>query len=540
MSRWREVLIVLVASAALTAALTYPWAFRIGRAARVDSLDGQFSIWNVAWVARTLVADPRHVLDANIFYPHRGTLAYSETNLGAGVLAIPAYWATGSPFIAHDSAVLLGFVLSATCTYYLVMWLTRSRWAAAVSAACFAFCPFVFARTTEVQLLMTFGIPLSMLAFHRMVDRPGVGRSVALGLAMTCQTYFCAYYGVFVVMMVGFSALTVTVTRRQWTDRRHWTSVVMAFGTALLLILPLFVRYLVLQHKWGFVRPLDEAVRYASDWRSYLASASYLHRWMLARIGTWRDVDFPGFVATVLGVTGAWAGWRAGGRSRELTILYGGIVMFFGWASFGPEAGLYTVMYRTMPVFTMMRAPSRFAVVVAFGLSVLAALAVRALITRAKQPVAVGIALGLVVSAELAVPLIFSRIPAFSPAYRLLARQPRGVTVELPFFPADRAIRHVRYMLNSTEHWMPLVNGFSDWLPPDFVANGQILAAFPSSAAFALLRENEVRYAVVHLDAYALPARIELNSKLAELAPYLRPLYADHDTRLFEIVAWPQ
>ena len=28
---------------------------------------------------------------------------------------------------------------------------------------------------------------------------------------------------------------------------------------------------------------------------------------------------------------------------------------------------------------------------------------------------------------------------------------------------------HAIYMLNSTAHWMPLVNGYSDYIPPDFV-----------------------------------------------------------------------
>src|SRR3954470_1007702 len=121
---WRELAIVLLSSAAATVALTYPWAFRMRRAARGDSFDGQFSIWNVAWVARTLLADPRHLFDANIFYPHRGTLIFSETNLGAGLLALPAYWATRNPYLAHDTAVFAAFVMCATETYYLARYLT--------------------------------------------------------------------------------------------------------------------------------------------------------------------------------------------------------------------------------------------------------------------------------------------------------------------------------------------------------------------------------------------------------------------------------
>ena len=41
-------------------------------------LQNAFEAAAVAWVARTLVVDPINVYDANIFYPHRGTLAYSS------------------------------------------------------------------------------------------------------------------------------------------------------------------------------------------------------------------------------------------------------------------------------------------------------------------------------------------------------------------------------------------------------------------------------------------------------------------------------
>ena len=116
----RELGLVLLASVVLTAALTYPTAFRLGHVGRVDNGDGKLSIWNVAWVARTLVVDPLHVFDANIFYPHHDTLAYSENNLGAGALAVPAYWLTRNPYVAHNVAMLLAFILSATGMYYLV------------------------------------------------------------------------------------------------------------------------------------------------------------------------------------------------------------------------------------------------------------------------------------------------------------------------------------------------------------------------------------------------------------------------------------
>ena len=92
--------------------LTFPFAAQMTHVGRVDNFDGDFGIWNVSWVARTLIVDPAHVLDANIFYPHQRTLVYSETNLGAGALAIPAYWATRNPYFTFNFAFILSMVLA--------------------------------------------------------------------------------------------------------------------------------------------------------------------------------------------------------------------------------------------------------------------------------------------------------------------------------------------------------------------------------------------------------------------------------------------
>src|SRR5689334_19403634 len=102
---------VVFAAALLAVIVTYPLVLRIGSVGRVDNGDGKLSIWNVAWVARTIVVDPLHVFDANIFYPHRDTLAYSESNLGAGVLAAPVYWATRNPYAAYNFVVLSSIVM---------------------------------------------------------------------------------------------------------------------------------------------------------------------------------------------------------------------------------------------------------------------------------------------------------------------------------------------------------------------------------------------------------------------------------------------
>ena len=537
-AKLRELSAVLLLATVVTVLMTWPLAFKIGRLGRIDNADGNLSIWNVAWVARTLVVDPRHVFNANIFYPHESTLAYSENNLGAGALAIPAYWATKNPFTAHNFAVLVGFVLTATGTYYLVRRLTRDRGAAAASAICFAFTPYVFAHSAHIQLLMTAGLPFSMWMFHRFTDKPSLGRGAALGAVMAAQAVNCGYYGVFVMLMIGYAAVVIATMRRWWGSAPYWLGLAAGAVVSALLVLPAFLPYVTLQRVQGFHRELEQARLYSSNWSDYFASSSYVHVRMLAWLPPWVEVAFPGFVAGGFGVAGLWMARTR--QRRELLAVYGGLALLACWASFGPAGGLYTALYETVPLFAWLRAPARFGLIVAFALSVLAGAAISSFAQRFSKPHLAGAVIALAAGVELLVPSNLREFGGFEPVYRTLATLPKAPVIELPFYYLEGMFPlHTRYMLNSTTHWMPLVNGYSDYIPPDFVANVMTLAPFPTQPAMKLLEPLKVRYAVFHMYGYNAENRRDVEVRLEELGQYFRPLYADEGTRLYEIVGFP-
>ena len=83
--------------------------------------DALFSVWRLAWFAHQLPRDPAHLFDANIFYPERLTLAYSEAMIVQGVLAIPIVAAGGSAVLAYNLVMLAGFA-SGLCkpAYFLI------------------------------------------------------------------------------------------------------------------------------------------------------------------------------------------------------------------------------------------------------------------------------------------------------------------------------------------------------------------------------------------------------------------------------------
>ena len=428
---------------------------------------------------------------------------------------------------------MLSMVVSAAGAYYLVRYLTYDRRAAAVAAVAFGFCPYVFGRTPQMQLLWTAGLPLSMLAFHRLADQPTARRAVVLGLVMGAQVLFCGYYAVFALLMVGFATLTLAALRRSWTDTRYWKAIVLAAAIGAVAALPVLLPYMQLQRSTGFGRALEEARQYSADWRAYFTSSAVAQRWMWAVLGKGTEVLFPGFVALIGGVAGLVIGLRRPAL-REVAILYGALGGIACWASFGPGAGLYTVLYRVIPPFTLMRAPSRFGVVVTLALVVLAGIAVRELASRVRRPTLVAAVLVLITAAELAMPLRFRQVPPVSRVYTMLATLPVGPVIELPFFSSGRELfGHARYMLNSTSHWMPLVNGYSDYIPPEFRETAPMLRAFPSVESFRLLVEKRPRYAVFHMGLFGEEDRAATAARIAEFAPYLRPLYRETDIQLY-------
>ena len=543
-----EAAVVATAALILTAALTYPLVARIDRIGRVNTADGFYAMWNVAWVADALIVHPSRLFDANIFYPARQALAFSEANIGAGVIAIPAWGFSGNPFLAHNSVVLFAFTMGVAGAYYLVRYLTASREAAAVAGVLFAFCPFVFARTAHIQLMMTFGLPFSMLAFHRLVDRLTPARAATLGVVLWAQALSCAYYGIFAALMVGLGTFVFAVTRGLWRSPRYWSHIALAAAVSIALTAPFFLPYIEVQED-GFSRTLDDARQYSANAGAWLASSSWAHRWWLSRIEGFSEVLFPGVLASVLGLWGALTLVRSRhtdapppAMARDVAGYYLAVVVIAFWASFGPDAGLYRLLYDTVPVFSFLRAPARIGIVVTLGLVVLASGVLAPWLRRRARPAAWAGALVVLALLDLnTAPLTALReAPPVPEAYRRLATLPRGAVAEFPYFYQRSDFpRHAEYMLGSTYHFQPLINGYSDHIPGEWRATVVPLSSVPTRKAFAILGRLNARYVVFHLNGYDRRSRERLLDRLATYTQYLRPIVRESDVWLFEIVDWP-
>jgi hypothetical protein len=549
----------LVLGLLLAVAMTWPMARKFDRSARLSFGDGEWSVWNVTWVAHALTTSPAALFQANIFHPDRDTLAYSEANVVTGALGAPFYLATrGNPYATHNGAILTALMLAFVFAWGFAETLGASSGIAAAFAVAFTYCPYLFARTAHIQLMMTFGLPLAMQAFHRVVERPTSSRGVWLGVALAVQALACAYFGIFAGLTVGLGTLYYGYTRSLWRDRAYWAAIGMGAAVSVALVVPFFLPYIRVQKELGFTRLLEDAAMFSADWQAWLASSAWAHRWMLPRLGHWNEVLFPGFLLTGVGLAGVWAGMRRTGPTptapggplsppmrRETTVFYGLIGLIAFWASFGPKAGLYTLLYNTIPVFTFLRAPGRFGILVVLALGVLALIALQAWLERrpARSPLVIGSVMALLFAAESATAPIRLEDAVQAPdAHRRLASLPPGAVVELPFWYVRSDFpRHARYMLLSTYHWHPLVNGYSDHIPQWFRNEVIRISSFPTAESLQIVVDrHQAKYAIFHTRYYDSRSRVHLRERLEQYQDYVRPIIGEGDVWLYEIVGAPR
>jgi hypothetical protein len=90
----------------------------------------------------------------------------------------------------------------------------------------------------------------------------------------------------------------------------------------------------------------------------------------------------------------------------------------------------------------------------------------------------------------------------------------------------------------STFHWQPLINGYSDYMPPDFYESLPALQTFPSAEAFEVLRAKQVRWIVVHFHAYPPEVAAVLRQELLVMTSRLRVAVDDDRVSLYEVI-WP-
>lgn len=552
------VLLVLVAVALL-------WPLPLHPASTLPDLgDPLDSAWRLAWPVHQLRTDPRHLLDANIFYPVRTTYLFDELILGVAVLTAPIFLLGGSGVLAFNAGLLFAFAANGGAMYALGRYMVGNRLAAFGGALVFMAAPFRFQHVGHLGLSSAYWMPLALLFLDRLWVQPGWRRALPFGGAVALQALSAQYYGFQVAIVSGLLVLCIAVRHRgRHGFGRFAFALLVATLFAELLLFPIVAPYAGVKGTWNYSRGLAENELYSATLSSFLAAppntiagarvAGALRQQLGVTSGNiWL---YPGIGALIVGAAGLLLAKR--GAKDALNAGFFVLLALFGAAmTLGPtlytqavgvrpltELMPYRLFFQVVPVFDAMRAPERFGNVLLLGLAGAVTWGIAALTNRLRSAGRsylagmVGILLVSLVAAEyVRAPLTVAQVPPMPPVYGWLAAQPRGPVLELPLGPSPTQLNREQVRQYwSTFHWQPRVNGSSDITPLVYDSLRRDLAAFPDARSLAILEGLGVRYVIVHRAEFTAPGWEAVTARYASNRTALAPRGEFGDDLAFEL-----
>jgi len=495
----RGILISLLVFVLLTVLHTWPLASSPGHYARVDG-DGGINTWAVSWVGHQMIERPTHLFDANIFYPEQLTLAYSEAMILQSLIALPVIAAGGSAILAYSVAVLAGFVLTGWAFCLLVRAWTGNWMAGGVAGSLAAFNAYSLVNFTHLQFLYAGFFAMMLFALDRLIARPRFKDTACLAVGFALQALTSIYMMVFAVF-----ALTFALLSRAGDWIKHARPLVMQLAIASVIagvmLTPYLWPYWRVNQSMHFARSVDDAE--GASWRDFVSTAANVHyrRWSRELSAGATTSLFPGFAALALaGAAFADRTTRRDPRVRMAAITGIGCVAI----AFAPSLPFYGWLYRAIPLLRIVRAVDHIAHVTLLMLGVLAGFGVAAIHrrwfdARARRWTGAALVLLVIVNAEaLRAPVGFNRIGKLPAAYDVIAKDPAAVVIELPFPMPQQWFLNAPYMVNSTRHWRPMLNGYSGFRPESYVRSYEAARTFPSDDSLIALSALGVTHVVVH------------------------------------------
>lgn len=516
---WAGALIFL----ALSLAVTWPLAPGLGRAVPSDYGDPLYAAWAIAWVGhqigRILRGDLQalvHFFDANQLHPEPGTLALSDHFVGQALPLAPVFWISGNAVLGLGLAYLVAFWLCGFCMWLLVRELTGSSLAGILAGSVFAFNEFFTTfELAHLQVLSAQWMPLTIFGLRRYFAH---GSRSGLAIAALSIVMLNLSSGYYLVMFPPFVALYVAwemTSRRRWRDAATWRHLTAASVGVAIATAPFVWPYLQARQRFVMTRTVEETSTMAATVDGYLDSSRRL----------------AGVYACVAVALGAWILSRFGRRSARLPLIgFAGVAaVLAAWLSLGPAPrwgadtypalGLYQAVQALVPGMSAVRVTARFAVLFLVFLSMLAGhgAALLAQVRVLGPPLVLALAASaILLSAPRPFPLdhqdrpaeVHPPAPYLTPGgpmpavYRYLRSLPESTVVaELPF---TDLWYNTRYLLFSTYHWHPLVNGFTSFFPPAYLERVRWLVnpVRTPDEAWRALRSGQTTHVVVHTGAW--------------------------------------
>ncbi|HWX75808.1 MAG TPA: hypothetical protein VNZ05_10900, partial [Solirubrobacteraceae bacterium] len=518
-----ELACVVLAGVLLALITTWPLVAHLSTRIAPDLGDPVRTAWQIAWVGHAMLHDPLHVFDANAFYPHHLSLAFSDSLLGYGP---SAFFGSGTvaALVRYNLLFLFAWSLCFVGAYLLARELGLGRLGAGAAGVAFAYAPYRVTEAGHLHVISSGGIPLALFLLLRGYRRGHRGLVLAGWLVSAWQVSLGFTLGLQYAYLLAL--ITLLVAWRAWRGRSRPAlrppplrrmAAVTCIGLAVVAAVGSYEArpYLKIAHDYPTAkRTIREVKTYSAGPAALLAASSQNRVWGGATSGLRAHVHsknesvfFPGGLLLALALAGLAAPLYT--RRLRAGLALGAIacaVLALGFGLTG-SGYPYRLLYDYAPGWDGVRVPGRVFTTATLCLAMLAGAGAQLLAARAGRWGARRSLAGLptVVGAVLAVGLVGEGAGRLGhPVVPQPARAEIGLPTPLLDLPTDGAADRI-WQYFSTDGFYPIPVGNSTFDIPtiDDLRGG--MASFPDRASAAKLRFLGIRTVVVHLKLPKLP-----------------------------------
>jgi hypothetical protein len=503
-------------------ALSYAWCiqfFSFGdlRSHVMTDGDPALNAWALNWVSHALVSDLPNLLNGNTFYPHLGAIKLSEHMTSLALFNIIVRFFSDGPWVGYNLLIFAAYFLSALGAYFFIHHVTGNRLAAIWGGVFWGFCFFRVHHTSHIQILSYQWLAFIALFTVKTQTEPNAKNATLLALFFILQALTSWYLAV-IAAVFTIVVFLCNLQLRTWRPRQA-----LAFGWAAILttvaILPFVLAYSGVLHdtslgdRAALTRALGDQVKLLDF---LIPPSSTLLGSLIPNNKYWiwqENTLFIGYSAIFFALVGLATIWRHNWRMgvTAIFLILTGYVFALGFFStfLGIKLPLYYLSEK-ISFFSAIRAPQRFALLIYFGILILSSYGLIALSTKLGYKIkalAMGVLVCVFILEVYPAKLPFAPIPTYTPSAidQEIARlsnqnNTKYKILHLPIYTARPGYptQEATYMVDSTLHWNPILNGFSGAEPIGFKADMLALAQLPSTAALALLEKYNVTIVAVH------------------------------------------
>ncbi len=532
--KYHYFVIILAYTIAVTY-ITYPLLFNLNTL--ITGFGDELLIaWIHNWVVHALFKDPLNIFNANIYYPFKNSLAYSDFFIVTSILGYIPYSIFREPVVFINFTIISSLIFLGFSVYCLSYYVVKNKIASFLSGFLIIFSPAVLDKFVHIQILAIAFVPLSILFFLKFLETK---RRRFLIISMICfvlQTINSFMPGYFIAFSLVIILITFRLQNRKKLKIFLTKSNLLIVFLSILLIIPVAIPYFSVSKEFNYVRDIRDTIHLALQPEDYFNTNHYsrlepflsLIQSKTPQNATEYKSGFIGFVFTLLAVIAIVIFIRKyKKKSWQINSLFW--ISLFGFImSLGPFLHLfrqtihhpfpiplpYALFYYIIPGFQGIRNSSRWEMLFIVSITVVIAFVLHQLMKKMsfKKQIVIYIFLIVGIVSEFNFPLHYYQVPQksdFPKIYSWIATTPKdSVIIEMPIFTWDMQpyVFQENYReYYSTVHFRKMVNGASGFSPPpwqDMAKN--LLFDFPNENTVSKLSDLNVNYIIIHTSEYDL------------------------------------